>query len=287
MKAIHAIRSARGLGLSALGLAGAALAQIENSPAPVHAEFHTVPAGVLAGQPATLIITVKDGKGNTVRDLQIVHERAMHLIVVSADLSEFAHLHPELEADGSFRVQHTFREGGAYLLFADFAASQAQPMIAKFNLVVNGERRTANPLTASQAALRTVVTDGMRVTLTAAGTLRAGRETMLDFNLSEADGRAPVTGLQPYLGELAHFIIIGQEGIDFLHAHAMQKGAMRPRHDHADHDDSSSPRGSSAAGITTVSAHTKFPRPGLYKIWAQFQRNGRVITAPFVVPVEN
>ena len=47
------------------------------------------------------------------------------------------------------------------------------------------------------------------------------------------------------------------------------------------------PRG---GGITNtseaeVSAHTNFPRPGLYKIWAQFRRSGRVITVPFVVRV--
>lgn len=42
-------------------------------------------------------------------------------------------------------------------------------------------------------------------------------------------------------------------------------------------------------GVTTkpsaseVSAHTAFPRSGLYRVWAQFQRGGRVITVPFTV----
>lgn len=44
-------------------------------------------------------------------------------------------------------------------------------------------------------------------------------------------------------------------------------------------------------GVTTkpsaseVAAHTAFPRSGLYKVWAQFQRGGQVITVPFVVNV--
>jgi plastocyanin domain-containing protein len=38
-------------------------------------------------------------------------------------------------------------------------------------------------------------------------------------------------------------------------------------------------------GKATVSAHTTFPTSGLYKLWAQFQRGGRVITASFVVRV--
>jgi hypothetical protein len=34
-----------------------------------------------------------------------------------------------------------------------------------------------------------------------------------------------------------------------------------------------------------VSAHAVFPRPGLYKLWAQVQRHGGVATVPFVVRV--
>ena len=35
-----------------------------------------------------------------------------------------------------------------------------------------------------------------------------------------------------------------------------------------------------------VMFHTFFPRAGLYKIWAQFKRAGRIITAPFVLRVD-
>jgi hypothetical protein len=34
-----------------------------------------------------------------------------------------------------------------------------------------------------------------------------------------------------------------------------------------------------------VEFRTWFPRTGLYKAWAQFQRGGRVLTVPFVVEV--
>jgi hypothetical protein len=40
-----------------------------------------------------------------------------------------------------------------------------------------------------------------------------------------------------------------------------------------------------AASPAEVAAHTTFPKAGLYKVWAQFQRAGRVITVPFVVDV--
>lgn len=34
-----------------------------------------------------------------------------------------------------------------------------------------------------------------------------------------------------------------------------------------------------------VRAHTEFPTGGLYKLWAQFQRGGKVFTVPFVLNV--
>jgi hypothetical protein len=46
-----------------------------------------------------------------------VHEQAIHLLVVSEDLSEFYHLHPEQEADGRFRLVYTFPQAGHYRLY--------------------------------------------------------------------------------------------------------------------------------------------------------------------------
>jgi hypothetical protein len=40
------------------------------------------------------------------------------------------------------------------------------------------------------------------------------------------------------------------------------------------------------AGGAEVIAHTRFPRAGFYKIWAQFRRRGQVITVPFFVHVD-
>lgn len=86
-------------------------ASVTATPA-YRAELRTQPALVKAGEPVTLEFTVKDGKGNVVRDLQVVHEWPIHLLVISDDLSEFYHLHPEQETDGSFRITHTFPQAG-------------------------------------------------------------------------------------------------------------------------------------------------------------------------------
>src|SRR3989338_8742259 len=45
--------------------------------------------------------------GNPISSLDIVHEKIMHLIVVSKNLNYFEHIHPE-EGSGSFVVSHLY-----------------------------------------------------------------------------------------------------------------------------------------------------------------------------------
>lgn len=257
------------------------------------AEFATEPAEVKAGEPVTLSFTVKDAKGAAVRDLQIVHEKPMHLLVVSNDLAEFNHLHPEPQADGSLKVTHTFPNGGAYKLYADFTPPNASQIVDRLDVNVAGDARVRVALVADQT---TKTIDGLCVTMRPDKPLRAGDELLLNFAAADAKTGKPATDLQPYLGSLAHFVIISEDTTDFLHAHPMTKEEMSEAGGaHGGMDQEAKPHAHDAAEMrdeakqgtspSEVAAHTTFPRAGLYKIWAQFQRGGRVITVPYVVRV--
>ena len=258
--------------------------------AQLHAELRTEPAAVQAGQPTTLMVMVKDDQANVVHDLGVVHERPLHLLVISDDLAEFYHLHPEPAADGSFRVVHTFQHGGQYHVYADFTPRDAAQVIAQFPLTVHGSTRPTVALVEDTAGTKTA--DDVHITMTTEQPLHAGTESMLTFTVTDAATNTPATDLEPYLGALAHFVIVSEDGRDFLHAHPMEHTGMVGAQEHGGHqaalpvhaapmahDTSSTPRASAAA----VSAHTTFPRAGVYKIWVQLQRGGRVITVPFVV----
>jgi len=114
---------------------------------------------------------------------------------------------------------------------------------------------------------------------------------MLDFQAFDAKTNKPATDLQNYLGELAHFVLISEDLKDFVHAHPMSKGEHKESGKTDDHN-ADGHKHSTMEGVTTkpsaseVAAHTAFPRSDLYKIWAQFQRGGKVITVPFVVNVK-
>lgn len=249
-------------------------------------EFKTEPATVKANEAAALVFTVKNAKGEIVKDLPNVHEKPMHLLVVSEDLGEFYHIHPEPQADGSYRVENKFPNGGNYRLYADFTPEGSAQIVEKLSVKVEGTTREKIALAPDAKLEKTV--DGLRVALNPEAEITAGKELMLDFNVADAKTNKPAKDLEKYLGEYAHFVIISEDLQQFVHAHPMSKDSHSEQHDEGKphkHDDKSK-TDVNAASPSIVSAHTSFPSAGIYKVWAQFQRGGRVITVPFTVSVK-
>jgi len=252
------------------------------------AELTTQGNSIVAGQPTSFIFNVKDSRGALVRDLPLVHEKPIHLILVSDDLAEFNHLHPEAQSNGSYRVNFTFPHGGVYRLYADFTPASASQVIEQYKLTVSGPSIDRVALTEDKSFTKSL--DGLRVTMRPSRALRAGEALLLEFMVTDEATGKPATDLQPYLGSLAHFVIIPEDGSKYLHVHPMEAGASSGMNDEGmvgkmdeQMDAGPMPKGISSV---TVSAHTTFPDPGLYKLWAQFQRAGKVITVPFVLRVD-
>lgn len=254
-------------------------------------EYKSEPAQIVAGAPADLFFKIKDKKGATVTDLQIVHEKPIHLIAVSLDLGEFYHIHPELQPDGSYKVTHTFPNGGGYRLYADFTPIGAAQVVEPIDVKVDGAQRANVELVPDSTFEKTV--DGLKVVMKPSADLKAGQELTLDFQMFEAASTKPVTDLQNYLGELAHFVLISQDLKDYVHVHPMSKGQSmdsmkmdeeKPKANTVGQQHSKA-ENKGSENRSEVSAHTAFPRAGLYKIWAQFQRGGKVIEVPFIVKV--
>ena len=75
----------------------------------------------------------------------------------------------------------------------------------------------------------------------------------------------PVTDLEPFLGVQGHLIVIHRDRTVFIHSHPLEN---QP-----------------SAGAGSVQFNVVFERPGAYKAWGQFQRQGKVLTVPFVIEV--
>jgi hypothetical protein len=217
------------------------------------------------GRDERLAFRIVDESGTTVRDFDVEHEKRMHLIVARRDLTGFQHLHPERADDGTWSTTLRLDDAGSYRLFADFA-HDGEPYTLASDLRVDGAADLA-PLPAPTA---TAVSDGGYDVRLDAGRARPGREAELRFTITR-NGQPVHT--EPYLGAGGHLVALREGDLAFLHVHPTEHG-----HDDAGtatetHDD--------AVGFAAT-----FPTEGRYRLFLQFQHEGRVQTVAFTQAVE-
>ncbi|WP_090977466.1 hypothetical protein [Paenibacillus sp. CF384] len=218
-----------------------------------------------SGREIGLELQVLDPSGVPVERFTEDMTKLMHLIVVSADLSTFSHVHPVHEGQGKFKVKLSFPHGGRFLLISEFMPDDVGLTVYKKWITVGGEEPASEKLTVSES-MQTVVA-GVEVTLTAmpdVQEIKAGEMAMLNFTLKDAATGKPIK-LEPFLGTAGHCVILDESATQYLHVHAVS--------------------GMSSGSSSSVMFHTQFPKAGLYKLWGQFQYQGKVLVVPFVIKV--
>jgi hypothetical protein len=215
---------------------------------------------IQAGTTTNLIIDIKAKNGQSIDKFTTFQTKLMHLIVVSDDLRFFDHIHPVYKQKGRFEVPAKFPQGGNYTLVSDYQPAGQSEQVSLMKVKVAGAKAAVPQLDFTKA--KTVA--NTKVQLNNADNLKVGQEAMLVFKMQQANGQ-PVTDLQPYLGELGHLVIIKNSAVlsraDYIHAHAAH------------------------GGNGEVHFMATFPKPGKYKLWGQFNRNGQIVTADFWVQV--
>lgn len=241
-----------------------------------------------AGKVATILLTIKDSQGKPVRDLEKVHEKILHLFVVSKDLSWFSHEHPAMQADGAFKLAITFPAAGEYVLYHDFTPSAVGQQVVQFSITVPGKAAAPVPLVVDSAKTKQV--EGYTFKFSTKAPLRAETEAEIIFEVSK-DGK-PITDMQPFLGSMGHLVIISQDLQSLVHSHPQGEGEEEEHgHDGKSEDDDEDGEHSAqpAAAVTggpDIHFHAHFEAPGLYKGWGQFQHMGKLLTVPVVMEVK-
>lgn len=220
----------------------------------------TVPAGPEAGRPAELRFEVLHPQtGHRQVKFEKIHEKLLHLFVVSHDLEEFRHEHPRLGRDGMFRLKTVLPHPGTYRLMGDFYPAGGTPQMVPMTLTTRGFE---DPLAMIRPQLiedREPKT-GRNLTVsfrTDPPQPRAGFLTLLFFELSTAKG------LRKFLGAWAHMFAAKADLVTMMHAHP-----------------------SIADGGKQIQMNVIFPEPGMYRIWVQVRRGRKVNTLPFTIQVE-
>jgi hypothetical protein len=236
-------------------------------------DFKTTPAPIELGKPAVLSFTPKiKGNESAPVPLDLVHEKKMHLILVSDDLASFDHIHPEFSAGGDYQIkvlgkdekftdgrgktETRFDAGGKYWAFADYKPTGGLNTVDKIEIQVRGA--AAKPADFSKEKLTSTV-DGFNVALDAAK-LKTGNAVHIPVSISKNGKPADPATFENYLGEKAHVVMIETSSKEYLHTHPAAE-----------------------AGILNI--RTTFAKAGTYRGWLQFQTDGKVHTADFVLNV--
>lgn len=224
-----------------------------------------------ANTPNEYSFSLVDDQGNTLKNFEITHTKPMHVIVVRKDLKYFQHVHPEFDqTTGTFTFKDlTFPADGMYRIFADFAPNggQKDAMGAPLPVTLSEDVSVGIGANYIPEALgseeKTKTFDGYQVAFSFDQSLVSAKEVMLTFDLKQ-NGKS-ITDLQEYLGALGHSVILKEGALDFIHAHPVED-ANKPQNG-------------------KVNFMVNFPEVGKYKIFTQFQRNGKVFTTDFVISV--
>lgn len=259
--------------------------------------FSSQPSTIQAGKTAKWTLKIVDDiDGTPIEDFDIVHDKRLHLLIASQDLSWFNHLHPAYKGNGTFELQTIIPHAGQYRLYADykpkeregevgqqsFTVSGPKPLPAVSKLVpnkLNGAWMTRTVRSGPEGHPEKLTGPSYQVALMPMPAKpQAGKDVMLHFQVRDAKGK-PLPKLERYLGAMGHLVLLSSDGNTYLHTHPMEGG----HGSHSSHSNAAS--NNKAKGGSDVMFHTSFPKAGLYKAWGQFQHGGKIITAPFVLNV--
>jgi len=214
-----------------------------------------------AGAQVRLTLTITGGDGLPVANYEINHEKKLHLIAISRDLSQFVHVHPDYEGQGKFRIDMTFPTGGDYRLFADFMPTGMIQLTRAEWVSVQGEEPEGEAALQASKRLKTVVR-GMEIELHL-GHLMAGMPSTIAYTFRDRKTGKPVRDLEPYLGAVGHVVAVDPLVERYIHVHPVNALSSGPQ------------------ALFSID----FPESGTYKLWGQFKRGGEVFVVPFVLEV--
>ena len=239
-------------------------------------EFQTMPPVVKAGEKIAMLFKVfHPGTGVQVQKFELVHDRPYHLFVISQDMNQFFHIHPEQRPDGTWAIDVTLPKPGYYQVLSDFLPSGGSSQFIARPIVTAGY---TGDLVGSSAHLEpdqnlTKAVDDLTATVTYdPKRFVAGVYGHLTFHLTNTATGDPIKDLQTYLGAFGHTLIMSEDMVDYVHSHPIE--SLPPE---ANLDE--------MRGGPDVMFEGLMPKPGHYRAWTQFRRNNKIYTFTYTFNV--
>lgn len=226
-------------------------------------------------------------------DLIPDHNHIMHLFLIrEPGMDRMWHLHPDQTDTGTFSLPAPSIPAGKYRLFADIVHATGLPETAVTEIELPGisgrplagdDSEAAAPPVSQADFNRTEwpLPDGGRIVWLRDGApLISKRATWFRFRVEDKGGR-PSTQMELYMGMPGHAEFIRNDFSVFAHVHPSGSAPMAAAMLAQTGMDMGSMHAAQARLPAEVSFPYGFPRPGDYRIFAQFKRGGRVETGVF------
>jgi hypothetical protein len=217
------------------------------------------------GFPFTIKITdIKTGKPITEDDLQVAHTKKLHLLVIDPSLTEYYHVHPTANTDGSWTgyfVPNKFN----YRVWADVTRKDTGK---QEYVVADIHNPTQEKIKIDQTVNLTSTVSEYKFELALDGELKAGEATMANITVSK-NGK-PFEMLEPVMGAFAHVVGFNEDYKSIMHIHPMGK----------------EPETENEHGGAVLEFHIEPEKAGFIKLFAQFRINDKDVFVPFGVMVK-
>ena len=234
---------------------------------PYRLEVVDWPKNAPSSQAQTLKLRVIDAKTNqTVKAFDESHTKRFHLLLASKDLNWFVHDHPEMQSDGTWVVKQKFPAGGDYWVYGDVAPAEQGARVLMTKVSLTGPK----PKWDTKPRIQSVSVDqGLQGAFSSLEPIQVGRSATIQIKLFDTKNWKSTPIKDQYLGALGHLMIFSKDGQTVVHSHPFEDAASLAR---------------ASKGVVWFSA--RFPKPGYYKAYAQFNWHGGVRTLGFGIQVK-
>jgi DMSO/TMAO reductase YedYZ heme-binding membrane subunit len=233
-----------------------------------------VPENITPQTPTPLSFSIFNaGSGTEQKAFLNIYEKPMHLIIVDQDLKYFAHIHPQ-QSGNTFSITTEFPENGRYHLYTDYQPVGAIEQQHAYTLQIGDKiekltnHKVDKNLTKSAGDYHITLKTSLPITTK---DIDQGK-TIFTFEIRDKKSRQITENLMPYLSSYGHLVMINTKTYDYTHVHPLTPAK----------------KNTPAEGkVEFMPMNIYEPiKPGIYKIFAQFNPNNKLILVEYTIQIE-